>query len=58
MHLLDENIITQPDVAIPLQPPELQSCPSWKTSISLMHSLLRDEIDSFCKQVQSFFPLS
>ncbi|XP_030966510.1 uncharacterized protein LOC115987155 isoform X5 [Quercus lobata] len=40
-----------PDVAIPLQPPELQSCPSWKTSISLMHSLLRDEIDSFCKQV-------
>lgn len=56
-HILDENIITQPDVAIPLQPPELQSCPSWKTSISLMHSLLHDEIDSFCKQVQGFFSI-
>ncbi|KAL5539403.1 hypothetical protein UlMin_044722 [Ulmus minor] len=40
-----------PDVAIPLQPPELQSSPTQKASISLMHGLLHDEIDSFCKQV-------
>jgi hypothetical protein len=51
MHLLVGNVIKQPDVAFPLQPPELQSCPTRKTSISLMHSLLHDEIDSFCKQV-------
>lgn len=39
-----------PDVAIPLQPPEL-NCPTRTTSLSLMHSLLHDEIDAFCKQV-------
>ncbi|KAJ7962102.1 Non-canonical poly(A) RNA polymerase [Quillaja saponaria] len=40
-----------PDVTIPLQPPELQSCPTRSESLCLMHSLLHDEIDSFCKQV-------
>ncbi|XWS45887.1 hypothetical protein CRYUN_Cryun14cG0017600 [Craigia yunnanensis] len=40
-----------PDVSIPLQPPELQSCPARRASLSSMHSLLNDEIDSFCKQV-------
>ncbi|KAK7260115.1 hypothetical protein RIF29_25888 [Crotalaria pallida] len=40
-----------PDVTIPLQPPELQSCSARSVSLSLMHGLLHDEIDSFCKQV-------
>ncbi|XP_043718931.1 uncharacterized protein LOC122666894 [Telopea speciosissima] len=40
-----------PDVAFPLQPPELLNCPTRKASLSLMHNLLHDEIDSFCKQV-------
>ncbi|XP_038682245.1 uncharacterized protein LOC119982767 isoform X2 [Tripterygium wilfordii] len=39
-----------PDVALPLQPPELQ-CATRKASLSLMYSLLHNEIDSFCKQV-------
>ncbi|XP_050204087.1 uncharacterized protein LOC126654076 isoform X2 [Mercurialis annua] len=39
------------DVSLPLQPPELQNCSGRKTSLSLMHSLLHDEIDFFCKQV-------
>ncbi|WCJ22919.1 Nucleotidyltransferase family protein [Euphorbia peplus] len=42
-----------PDVSFPLQPPELQSCSSQKASLSLMHNLLHDEIDVFCKQVAS-----
>lgn len=45
------NIIMQPDVAFPLQQTELQSCPTPKASLSLMHTLLHDEIDCFCKQV-------
>ncbi|XP_027191852.1 uncharacterized protein [Cicer arietinum] len=40
-----------PDVAFPLQPPELRSCSATSTSLSLMHAMLHDEIDSFCKQV-------
>ncbi|KAG4173732.1 hypothetical protein ERO13_A11G078500v2 [Gossypium hirsutum] len=40
-----------PDVSFPLQPPELQSCPARKTSLSSMHNFLNDEIDSFWKQV-------
>nr|XP_048335149.1 uncharacterized protein LOC107424179 isoform X1 [Ziziphus jujuba var. spinosa] len=40
-----------PDVAFPLQRTESQSCPTQKTSLSLMHTLLHDEIDCFCKQV-------
>ncbi|KAH9733224.1 NTP transf 2 domain-containing protein [Citrus sinensis] len=40
-----------PDVAFPLQPLEVQNCPTRKASLSLMHSLLHEEIDSFCKQV-------
>nr|DAD18506.1 TPA_asm: hypothetical protein HUJ06_019969 [Nelumbo nucifera] len=40
-----------PDVAFPVQPPELLNCPARKTLVSLMHSLLHDEIDSFCNQV-------
>ncbi|CAL9232562.1 unnamed protein product [Arabidopsis halleri] len=39
-----------PDVAFPLQPPELLNCPM-QESLSLIHGLLNDEIDSFCKQV-------
>ncbi|XP_074354322.1 uncharacterized protein LOC141693199 isoform X2 [Apium graveolens] len=40
-----------PDVAIPLQPPESLNSSSRKSSLSLMHNLLHDEIDSFHKQV-------
>ncbi|KAF2577500.1 hypothetical protein F2Q68_00002086 [Brassica cretica] len=40
-----------PDVAFPLQPPELLNCPTQGESQSLIHGLLNDEIDSFCKQV-------
>ncbi|KAG8653680.1 uncharacterized protein LOC110614705 isoform X7 [Manihot esculenta] len=40
-----------PDISFPLQTPESQNCPARKASLSLMHSLLHDEIDSFCKQV-------
>uniref|UniRef100_A0A2P2M650 Uncharacterized protein MANES_05G049400 n=1 Tax=Rhizophora mucronata TaxID=61149 RepID=A0A2P2M650_RHIMU len=40
-----------PDVSFPLLPPELRSCPTRKTSLSLMHSLLHDEIDLFYNQV-------
>ncbi|XP_015584405.2 uncharacterized protein LOC8289171 isoform X2 [Ricinus communis] len=40
-----------PDVSFPLQPPELHNCPARKASLSLMHSLLHDEIDFFCKKV-------
>ncbi|XP_058104484.1 uncharacterized protein LOC131248286 isoform X3 [Magnolia sinica] len=40
-----------PDVALPLQPPDLLNCPTRKMSLSVMHSLLHEEIDSFCKQV-------
>lgn len=41
----------QPDVAFPLQPPELQNGSARKVSLMLMHSCLHDEIDAFCKQV-------
>lgn len=40
-----------PDVALPLQPPELHNCPMRKASLSLMHTLVHDDIDFFCKQV-------
>ncbi|GMH17223.1 hypothetical protein Nepgr_019064 [Nepenthes gracilis] len=40
-----------PDVTLPLQPPELLNCPTWKPSLVLMHNLLHEEIDCFCKQV-------
>ncbi|XP_054780487.1 uncharacterized protein LOC129288122 isoform X2 [Prosopis cineraria] len=51
--LLQDRLIamTQPDVAFPLQPLDSQSCPSRSASLALMHRLLHDEIDSFCKQV-------
>ncbi|XP_027112980.1 uncharacterized protein [Coffea arabica] len=42
-----------PDVAFPLQPPELLNCSNHKASLSVIHGLLHDEIDSFCKQVAS-----
>lgn len=49
----------QPDVAFPLELPEVENGPSRTASLSLMHSLLHNEIDSFCKQVgkwtRSFF---
>ncbi|KAJ0112454.1 hypothetical protein Patl1_00187 [Pistacia atlantica] len=54
-HLIAISQLTRdqehPDVAFPLLPLELQNCPTRKASLSLMHSLLHDEIDSFCKQV-------
>ncbi|XP_044491596.1 uncharacterized protein LOC123215520 isoform X4 [Mangifera indica] len=54
-HLIAISQLTRdqehPDVAFPLLPLELQNCPTRKASVSLMHSLLHDEIDSFCKQV-------
>ncbi|KAK3018176.1 hypothetical protein RJ639_002794 [Escallonia herrerae] len=40
-----------PDVAIPLQPPDLPNCSTHKASLSLMHNCLHDEIGSFCQQV-------
>ncbi|KAL3833107.1 hypothetical protein ACJIZ3_007843 [Penstemon smallii] len=40
-----------PDVTFPLQPPESQNSPSRKESLSLIHDILHDEIDTFCKQV-------
>uniref|UniRef100_A0A804IHD0 Poly(A) RNA polymerase mitochondrial-like central palm domain-containing protein n=1 Tax=Musa acuminata subsp. malaccensis TaxID=214687 RepID=A0A804IHD0_MUSAM len=58
--LLTDHLITipqlafdqeHPDVALPLQPPELLNCSSAKTSLSIMHNLLHEEIDFFCKQV-------
>ncbi|PKI51818.1 hypothetical protein CRG98_027791 [Punica granatum] len=39
-----------PDVAFPLQPPDQQNCPTRKASLSLLHSTLNDEIDSFWKK--------
>ncbi|CAN1188722.1 Non-canonical poly(A) RNA polymerase protein Trf4-1 [Linum perenne] len=42
-----------PDVTFPVQPPDLLKCPARKASLSLMHALLHDEIDIFCKQVAS-----
>ncbi|KAG1360849.1 hypothetical protein COCNU_09G003120 [Cocos nucifera] len=58
--LLQDHLITisqlacdqeHPDVALRLQPPDLLNCPSIKTSLSMMHNLLHEEIDLFCKQV-------
>ncbi|KAL2337577.1 hypothetical protein Fmac_012023 [Flemingia macrophylla] len=40
-----------PDVTFPLQPPEIQSFSAPSASLSRMHGILHDEIDSFCKQV-------
>ncbi|KAF9613740.1 hypothetical protein IFM89_010250 [Coptis chinensis] len=40
-----------PDAAFPLQPQDSLNCPSRQASLPVMHSLLHDEIDSFCKQV-------
>ncbi|KAI3449090.1 hypothetical protein Pfo_005755 [Paulownia fortunei] len=40
-----------PDVIFPVQPPESQNCSTRKASLSLIHDILHDEIDSFCKQV-------
>ncbi|XP_059651589.1 uncharacterized protein LOC132299140 isoform X2 [Cornus florida] len=40
-----------PDVSLLLQPPDLLNCSARKASLSLLHSLLHEEIDSFCKQV-------
>jgi len=45
----------QPDVTFPLQPPELQSCSAQSAALSVMHGILHDEIDSFCKQVLGLF---
>ncbi|XP_038971483.1 uncharacterized protein LOC103710741 isoform X2 [Phoenix dactylifera] len=58
--LLQDHLITisqlardqeHPDVALPLQPPDLLNCPSNESSLSLMHNLLHEDIDLFCKQV-------
>lgn len=40
-----------PDVKLPLQPPESLSCQTSSGSVSLMHSVLHEEIDAFWKQV-------
>ncbi|KAF5816740.1 putative polynucleotide adenylyltransferase [Helianthus annuus] len=42
---------SHPDLSIPLQSRELLDCSTRKSSLPVMHSLLNDEIDSFCKQV-------
>ncbi|XP_015694239.1 uncharacterized protein LOC102706205 isoform X2 [Oryza brachyantha] len=42
-----------PDVALPLQPPDMLNCSSNKGSLSLMHNALHEEIDQFCKQVSA-----
>ncbi|KAG0491932.1 hypothetical protein HPP92_005330 [Vanilla planifolia] len=57
--LLQDHLITisqlaheqeHPDVALPLQPPDLPTGSS-KGSLSMMKGLLHEEIDCFCKQV-------
>lgn len=53
MTMSDGTFMVQPDVAFPLQPPELHNCPTRKASLSLMHSFVHDEIEFFCKQVQT-----
>ncbi|XP_071715449.1 uncharacterized protein [Rutidosis leptorrhynchoides] len=40
-----------PDLVIPLQKPDLLDSSTRITSLPVMHGLLNDEIDSFCKQV-------
>ncbi|KAK8456121.1 hypothetical protein SEVIR_4G280100v4 [Setaria viridis] len=40
-----------PDVALPVQPPDMLNGSSHKTSLSSMHNALHEEIDQFCKQV-------
>ncbi|KAF8687303.1 hypothetical protein HU200_042984 [Digitaria exilis] len=40
-----------PDVALPVQPPDMLNGSSHKASLSLMHNVLHEEIDQFCKQV-------
>ncbi|EYU30539.1 hypothetical protein MIMGU_mgv1a025631mg [Erythranthe guttata] len=40
-----------PDVIFPLQPPESQNSSTRKASLSLIHDILHDEINYFCKQV-------
>ncbi|XP_073118855.1 uncharacterized protein [Henckelia pumila] len=40
-----------PDVAFPLQPPESRNCSTHEASLSLIHDILHNEINSFCKQV-------
>ncbi|XP_060218892.1 uncharacterized protein LOC132645746 isoform X1 [Lycium barbarum] len=42
-----------PDVAFPLQPPETLNSTAKKACLSVIHSRLHDEIESFCKQVAS-----
>nr|CAB3471125.1 unnamed protein product [Digitaria exilis] len=39
-----------PDVALPVQPPDMLNGSSHKASLSLMHNVLHEEIDQFCKQ--------
>lgn len=40
-----------PDTTLPLQSPVIQNNPALQVPLSKLHSLLHDEIDSFCKQV-------
>ncbi|WVZ79006.1 hypothetical protein U9M48_026637 [Paspalum notatum var. saurae] len=40
-----------PDMALPVQPPDMLNGSSQKASLSLMLSALHEEIDQFCKQV-------
>ncbi|CAI9103614.1 OLC1v1002131C1 [Oldenlandia corymbosa var. corymbosa] len=42
-----------PDIAFPLQPTDLHACSAPKASISVIHTLLHNEIDTLCKQVAS-----
>ncbi|XP_055817502.1 uncharacterized protein LOC129886714 isoform X2 [Solanum dulcamara] len=42
-----------PDVAFPLQPPETLNSTAKKACLSMIHSRLHNEIESFCKQVAS-----
>ncbi|KAI3756822.1 hypothetical protein L1987_56645 [Smallanthus sonchifolius] len=42
---------SHPDLSIPLQPRELLDSSTLKSSLPVMHGLLNDEINSFCKQV-------
>ncbi|MQL99556.1 hypothetical protein Taro_032283 [Colocasia esculenta] len=41
-----------PDVALPVQPPE-SNCPNRMVTLSMMHSLLHEEIDYYCKKVSA-----
>jgi hypothetical protein len=53
--LCHSNILfLQPDMALPVQPPDMLNGSSHKAPLSLMHDVLHEEIEQFCKQVAPY----